>query len=170
MPKTNPKTTVKTNANVRPTQEPRVGAKNTTKKVVLKDTSIPSISFITTEEFASIPHYMLGRLTYEVINRAIADFNRTIATKYKIINNYSTKYCDEDLRKYAAYKEQENSETDGQYFCTINDLKDLSDLKLDITIRKAIICLRHCKRVKEIRGNPPKLIRYAIVKSTTFMD
>ncbi len=54
----------------------------------------------------------------------------------------------------------------GEFFCTINDLKELSDLKVDNTIRKILTSLRHCKRIKEIRGNPPKLIRYAVIKSS----
>jgi hypothetical protein len=59
--------------------------------------------------------YILGRLTYDVINRAIADFNRTISSKYKLIANYSTKYSDEQMKRYTNFKEQENNETKGQF-------------------------------------------------------
>ncbi|XP_054167205.1 spindle and kinetochore-associated protein 1-like [Oppia nitens] len=173
MPKANNKVMTKSMTNIKTTQESRIGGKSITKKTVIKETKClqtPNISFITTEEFESIPQYILGRLSYEVMNRTVADFNRTIAAKYKIIANYSTKYSDEDMRRYSHFKEQENSETDGEFFCTINDLKDFSDLKVELTIRKTLTCLRHCKRIKEIRGNPSKLIRYAIVKDSCSLD
>ena len=57
---------------------------------------------------------MLGRLTYNMINRAIADINRTIVAKYKLIINYSLKYSDEEMRKFNKFKEQENTETEGK--------------------------------------------------------
>ena len=57
---------------------------------------------------------MLGRLTYNMINRAIADINRTIVAKYKLIINYSLKYSDEEMRKFNKFKEQENIETEGK--------------------------------------------------------
>lgn len=51
----------------------------------------------------------------------------------------------------------------GQYFVTVADIKELSNFKNDSALRKALVCLRHCKRIREIRGNPPKLIRYALI-------
>jgi hypothetical protein len=59
--------------------------------------------------------YIFCRLTYDMINRAIAHFNRTICSKYKLIANYSTKYNDEQIKRYINFKEQENNEIKGQF-------------------------------------------------------
>lgn len=45
----------------------------------------------------------------------------------------------------------------------MTDLTQLSDLKADNMTKIVLTCLRHCKRIKEIRG-PVKLIRYAVVQ------
>lgn len=53
----------------------------------------------------------------------------------------------------------------GVYFCTANDIKELSSMKSETQIRKMIPCLVHCKRIKENRGNPVKMIRYCLINN-----
>ncbi|RWS31672.1 spindle and kinetochore-associated protein 1-like protein [Leptotrombidium deliense] len=74
----------------------------------------PSVSFLTTDEFESIPKYMRGRVTYEMINGAVTDFNRAIADKYKLMSTHSSKYSEEELKKYQLYKSQESADTVGE--------------------------------------------------------
>lgn len=130
---------------------------------VYKNISIPVVEYITVDEFNDIPKYMKGRLTYEFLNKSVNDFNKTIASKYQLMSTHSSKYSEADLKRYQMYKSQENPESVGEFFCTTQDLKLYSDLKVDNTTKIVLTCLRHCKRIKEIRG-PVKLIRYAIAK------
>jgi len=130
---------------------------------VYKNVSIPIVEYITVDEFNDIPKYMKGRLTYESLNKSVNDFNQTIESKYQFLATHSSKYSEADMKRYQVYKSQENAESSGEYFCTAQDLKLYSDLKADNTTKIVLTCLRHCKRIKEIRG-PAKLIRYAIIK------
>lgn len=59
---------------------------------------------------------MRGRLTYEEINKAVELFNKTIAVKYQLMAKDFCKYTDEEMKKYNAYKDQENDETNGKYY------------------------------------------------------
>ncbi|KAI1294858.1 Spindle and kinetochore-associated protein 1 [Halotydeus destructor] len=127
---------------------------------------VPSVDFLTTDEFETIPAYMRGpRMTYEAINRSVGDFNRAVSAKYRLLSAPQSKLSEKEVKQYQVYKGQENAETNGVFFCTIADLKQLSELKADNTTKIVLTCLRHCKRIKEIRG-PAKIIRYAIVKSS----
>ncbi|KAJ6223320.1 hypothetical protein RDWZM_001865 [Blomia tropicalis] len=131
--------------------------------------TIPQISFLNDNEFSSIPRYMLGRFTIETLNEFVTAFNITLQEKYRFINSYSNHASNEsDFKRFKLYKSQELPETRGVYFCTVNDIKELSPMKNDSTIRKVAICIRHCKRIKEIRGNPSNLIRYVLDKPLEF--
>ncbi|KAH9388549.1 Spindle and kinetochore-associated protein 1, partial [Tyrophagus putrescentiae] len=143
-----------------PQEEPLPPTKSTVKSQMLP---------LSMEEFNSISRqvncsyfyqfYMRGRLRLEELNDFVSAFNLTIQEKYKLINSYSVHSSTEELyKRYQIYKSQENPETKDVYFCTVNDIKELSSMKSDTTIRKMIPCLRHCKRIKEIHGNPPKMI------------
>lgn len=55
---------------------------------------------------------MRGRLNYEAINRAVGDFNRALTAKYRVVA-LGNKCVDDDMKKFALYKSQENAETSG---------------------------------------------------------
>ena len=50
--------------------------------------------------------------------------------------------------------------TTGEYFFIDDDLKAYSQLKMDSTGRAILTMLRHCGRIREVRGN--KLLRYVL--------
>lgn len=56
---------------------------------------------------------MRGRVTYEMINKAVDDFNRTIAAKYQLLATPSTKHTEDEFKRCQVYKSQENAETAG---------------------------------------------------------
>lgn len=127
---------------------------------------------------------MRGRLRLEELNDFVSAFNLTIQEKYKLMSSYSLHSSNEEVyKRYQTYKSHENPDTKSMYlnilmlfyltfvnifltdvyFCTVNDIKELSSMKSETMIRKMIPCLRHCKRIKEIHGNPPKMIRYCLI-------
>lgn len=123
----------------------------------------PQINYISLSEFNYIPKYMRGRLGFEACNRLVDEFNKSIETKYKFMMMPTSKYTNEELIKYTLYKNQEDDETRGLFFVTPKDLHDYSDLKISMNNTKIFIqCVRHCKRIKEIRGID-KLIRYVVL-------
>lgn len=128
-----------------------------------KAADIPIIEPISKSEFLSIPQYMRGRITHEILNQALSSFLDTLKAKYQLLGTSNSKLTEEQAKRNQMYKSQENSETVGHYFCTVDDLKLYSFLKELNNIKNILTCLRHCKRVKEIRG-PGKIIRYAIPK------
>ncbi|KAH7642488.1 uncharacterized protein LOC124492593 [Dermatophagoides farinae] len=125
----------------------------------------PMMEHLTQAEYNSIPKYMLSRLTLSTLNESVDAFNHSIMCKYMFIRKFDLHSTKEtEYKRYQEYKSHENADTKGIYFVTINDIKELSSMKNDSTLRKVLICLRHCKRIKEIRGGqPPKLIRYGLI-------
>lgn len=123
----------------------------------------PQINYISLSEFNYIPNYMRGRMSFETCNKFVDEFNKAVETKYKFMMISNSKYSNEELIKYTLYKNQEDDETKGLFFVTPKDLHELSDLKISMNNTKIFIqCVRHCKRIKEIRGTD-KLIRYVIL-------
>jgi len=132
------------------------------KSVQQKQTSLlPSIPYITVADFEAVPKYMKGRLTYEQINSSIDEMNKVFAAKYKLMTIPSKAQMDSVKKKIKAYKGQENKETKGVYFVVEEDIKNHSKLKRDRMGQSVITILRHCMRIKEIRGGG--LTRLAIV-------
>lgn len=59
--------------------------------------------------------YLLCRLTIEVLNESVQAFNTTIAKKYKFMNSSKmSSMKDQEMKRYQAYKAQENVETRGK--------------------------------------------------------
>ena len=46
---------------------------------------LPTIEYITTDEFESIPKYMKGRITYSQVNAAVENFNKTLELVWRFI-------------------------------------------------------------------------------------
>lgn len=125
--------------------------------------NFPQINYISLSEFNYIPKYMRGRLSFETCNKLVDEFNKAIETKYKFMMIPTTKYTSDQLIKYTLYKSQEDDETRGLFFVTPKDLHDFSELKISMNNTKIFVqCVRHCKRIKEIRGIE-KLIRYVVL-------
>lgn len=56
-----------------------------------KTIGIPIIEPISKSEFLSIPQYMRGRITHEMINQALSSFITTLKCKYNLMNTNSSK-------------------------------------------------------------------------------
>ncbi|ETE61293.1 Tetraspanin-3, partial [Ophiophagus hannah] len=89
--------------------------------------------FIMDKEFESVPSYMKGRLTCSQVNAVITEINKAVASKYSIMR--------QPLKSMA-------------------DIEEFTQLKADKRFHSILTILRHCHRVREIRGS--RLVRYAI--------
>lgn len=127
-----------------------------------KTKPIPTIQYITTEEFDTVSKYIKGRLQYEQVNHTVDELNKTIETKYNLMARPRAKLSEFDMKNVIACRQQENQETKGFHFVVDSDIKRWSGMKLDTAGRSMLTVLRTLKRLREIRG-PGNLIRYAVV-------
>ncbi|NWV83769.1 SKA1 protein, partial [Dasyornis broadbenti] len=131
-------------------------AKKTAKETKL----IKEAALITTEEFESVPAYMKGRLTYQQINAVVQEINKAVVGKYKI-KYQPLKSLSVPLRNlYHRFMEEETKDTRGEFFIVEADIKEFTQLKLDKRFHSILNILRHCQRVREVRGSG--LVRYVI--------
>ncbi|CAC5411089.1 unnamed protein product [Mytilus coruscus] len=131
----------------------------TCKKSGKLDVYVPTVEYVTVEEFEGVPKYMKGRLTYTQVNGAIDELNKPLKEKYKILSMKRTTLNDVNRKRYEKFKLQETKDTAGEYFIVEEDIKEFSTLKMDNVGRAILTVLRHCGRMKEIRGGGH--IRYA---------
>ncbi|NXY74732.1 SKA1 protein, partial [Glareola pratincola] len=131
-------------------------AKKPTKETRL----IKEAPLITAEEFESVPAYMKGRLTYGQINAVVQEINKAVVGKYKILHQ-PLKSMNATVRNlYHRYLEEETKDTKGEFFIVEADIKEFTQLKLDKRFHSILSILRHCQRVREVRGS--RLVRYVI--------
>ncbi|NWX77798.1 SKA1 protein, partial [Alca torda] len=129
----------------KPTKEPRL---------------IKEAPLITAEEFESVPAYMKGRLTYDQINAVVQEMNKAVVGKYKILHQ-PLKSMNAAVRNlYHRYLEEETKDTKGEFFIVEADIKEFTQLKVDKRFHSILNILRHCQRVREVRGS--RLVRYVI--------
>ncbi|NXW35948.1 SKA1 protein, partial [Phaetusa simplex] len=129
----------------KPTKEPRL---------------IKEAPLITAEEFESVPAYMKGRLTYDQINAVVQEINKAVVGKYKILHQ-PLKSMNAAVRNlYHRYLEEETKDTKGEFFIVEADIKEFTQLKVDKRFHSILNILRHCQRVREVRGS--RLVRYVI--------
>jgi len=131
----------------------------------MKDDKTSPISFIpilTLQEFENIPKYMKGRLQYDGVNGSIEEINAAIKEKYTFYRKgFQAMASIKDKERFKVMKSYETSETKGLYFVVLDDIKSASSLKTEAQRRCIFSILRHCHRIKEIRG-PPQTIRYVV--------
>ncbi|XP_040436416.1 spindle and kinetochore-associated protein 1-like isoform X2 [Falco naumanni] len=136
---------VKPNHAKKPTEEPRL---------------IKTVPLVTVEEFESVPTYMKGRLTYDHINTVVEAMNKAVVCKYKILNQ-PLKSMNGAVRKlYHRFLEEDTKDTKGAFFIVEADIKEFNQLKVDRRFYRIIDILRHCQRLREVRGSG--LVRYVI--------
>ncbi|XP_053787794.1 spindle and kinetochore-associated protein 1 [Vidua chalybeata] len=136
-------------------EEPKSEKKPAKEKKPIKEAAL-----ITTEEFESVPLYMKGRITYDQINAVVQEINKAVVGKYRILYQ-PLKSLNSQLRSlYHRFIEEETKDTKGVFFIVEDDIKEFTQLKLDKRFQSILSILRHCQRVREIRGSG--LIRYAI--------
>merc|ERR1712083_189645 len=125
--------------------------------------AVPKIRYLSLDEFASIPKYMKGRLTYDNLNNSIDEFNAALEARYEFLGRGFQQRAGQALQKrYREMKSQETRDTRGVFFVVADDLRNSSSLKSDASRRGIFTILRHFHLIKEIRG-PLSLVRYAAV-------
>ncbi|XP_069779997.1 SKA complex subunit 1 isoform X2 [Narcine bancroftii] len=122
---------------------------------------VREIEYLLMEEFNHVPGYMKGRMTYDQINAVIHELNAAVKAKYKILNQPLKSLTHLTRNQYNNFKEQETKETKGQYFFVEADIKDFTRLKVDKKLQGIFNILRHCHRLREVRGN--HLVRYVLL-------
>ncbi|NXY38225.1 SKA1 protein, partial [Pomatorhinus ruficollis] len=135
--------------------EPKCAKKPTKETKVIKEAAL-----ITTEEFESVPTYMKGRITYDQINAVVQQLNKAVVDKYKILYQPLKSMSAPVRNLYHRFIEEETKDTKGVFFIVEADIKEFTQLKLDKRFHSILNILRHCQRVREIRGSG--LIRYVI--------
>ncbi|NXI28661.1 SKA1 protein, partial [Sterrhoptilus dennistouni] len=135
--------------------EPKHAKKPAKEAKVIKEAAL-----ITTEEFKSVPTYMKGRITYDQINAVVQQINKAVVDKYKILYQPLKSMSVPARNLYHRFMEEETKDTKGVFFIVEADIKEFTQLKLDKRFHNILNILRHCQRVREIRGSG--LIRYVI--------
>ncbi|CAN8219975.1 unnamed protein product [Coccothraustes coccothraustes] len=130
------------------------------KKPAKEKKVIKEVALITTEEFESVPAYMKGRITYDQINAVVQELNKAVVGKYKILYQPLKSMSAPARNLYHRFIEEETKDTKGAFFIVEEDIKVFTQLKLDKRFHSILSILRHCQRVREIRGSG--LIRYII--------
>ncbi|XP_066021559.1 spindle and kinetochore-associated protein 1 [Pocillopora verrucosa] len=120
----------------------------------------PKLAYLTVEEFDQIPKYIKGRTSYDQVNNAIDEIHKVITAKYKILRLPRSAMGEPVMKKFKAFKEAEIPDIEGEYFFIDDDLKTYSQMKMDSTGRAILTMLRHCGRLREVRGK--KLLRYVL--------
>jgi len=122
---------------------------------------VPTIQYVTVNEFEATPKYMKGRLTLDKLNAAIEEMQKLLQAKYKILSMTPAKMVDKTLKKYKAYKDAETNDTKGLFFLTDADMAESVALRQGDATGKAVIgVLRHLKRIKDLGGTTK---RYAVL-------
>ncbi|MCJ8742761.1 hypothetical protein PDJAM_G00086040 [Pangasius djambal] len=122
---------------------------------------IKEMEFITVQEFDSIPQYMKGRVTYDQLNSAVKSINTAVTGKYKILQQPVKSLSNAARKLHQRFKDQETKDTKGQFFVVEEDLRELAQLKVDKRFVGMLNMLRHCQRLKELRGGG--LTRYMLL-------
>ncbi|KAG8456806.1 hypothetical protein GDO86_002552 [Hymenochirus boettgeri] len=146
-----------------PEEEPEVVVKVTVPepaKKCTKEKVIKEMELITVHEFENVPAYMKNRLTYEQMNNLIEEINKAVVGKYKIVHQPMKSLNNQAKKQLVRYKEEETKDTKGNFFIVEQDIKDFTQLKVDKRFHGMLSILRHCHRMREIRGKG--LVRYII--------
>ncbi|XP_065513080.1 spindle and kinetochore-associated protein 1 [Caloenas nicobarica] len=130
------------------------------KKPTKEPRPIKEVPLITAEEFESVPAYMKGRLTYDQINAVVQDVNKAVVGKYKIVHQPLKSMNAAARNLYHRFLEDETKDTKGEFFIVEADIKEFTQLKVDKRFHSILNILRHCQRVREVRGS--RLVRYVI--------
>lgn len=135
----------------------------TKKQKTTRTTHVPSIEFLTMEEFKTLPKYMVGRIKYEQINSLIEELNNVTVSKYKIMDTPVNKLNSDNMRRYTRMTEvPETKDTIGMIWFDIEDVKDFTSTPtIAHSFGKMVPLLRHCHRLRQVRAG--KVERYVVL-------
>eukprot|EP00042_Codosiga_hollandica_P025464 m.113836 g.113836 ORF g.113836 m.113836 type:complete len:246 (-) comp51880_c0_seq2:57-794(-) len=121
----------------------------------------PVLAVVKVDEFESTPQYIRGRVSRDHVNDCIEAIHAAVAAKYKILAMQRSKLGAAVMKKYDAYKDAEADDTRGLCFFVDEDLKTLTEFKLDSAGRTCLHVLRHLGRLRENRSGG--LVRFVLV-------
>jgi len=128
--------------------------------------TVTQVACLTIQEFNSIPKYMKGRATYDILNTAVEELNTAIKEKYMFLaKTFANIPQLEQKKRYKMLKSQESKDTKGIHFVTNDDLKKTTVLKSETNRRNLLTILRHFTRIREVRG-PGSIVRFAAIKKS----
>ncbi|XP_072291347.1 SKA complex subunit 1 [Eucyclogobius newberryi] len=122
---------------------------------------IKEIEIITIPEYENIPQYMKGRVSYDQLNAAVLCINASVSTKYKILHQPVKALNNHSRKLHQRFKEQETKDTKGQFFVVEGDIREFTETKVDKRFQGILNMLRHCQRLKELRGGG--ITRYVLL-------
>ncbi|XP_018416516.1 PREDICTED: spindle and kinetochore-associated protein 1 [Nanorana parkeri] len=140
--------------------EKKVAAPEPVKKPIKDKHVIKEMELITVQEFETVPAYMKNRLTYEQINSLIEEVNKAVVGKYKIMQQPLKALNNVARKQLGRFKDEETKDTKGQFFIVEQDIKEFTQLKVDKRFLGMLNILRHCHRMRELRGKG--IVRYVI--------
>ncbi|XP_068169478.1 spindle and kinetochore-associated protein 1 isoform X2 [Antennarius striatus] len=126
-----------------------------------KKNFVREMEFITMPEFESIPQYMRGRVSYDQLNATVQGINVAVKAKYKILHQSVKTLSNHSRKLHQRFKEQETKDTKGQFFVVEDDIREFTQVKLDKRFQGMLHMLRHCQRLRELRGG--KITRYVLL-------
>ncbi|KAJ3333349.1 Spindle and kinetochore-associated protein 1 [Gonapodya sp. JEL0774] len=110
---------------------------------------------VTDREFATLPKYLVGRMTLARLNISIGEFNKHVTEKYNLLKQRPSSLPKSHRDRYWSYKETEIPEVKDKTFLTENDVKEnwaKSTFRMDPQGRAIIAIARHLGKLKEVRG------------------
>mmetsp|Transcript_16098 Transcript_16098/g.66327 ORF Transcript_16098/g.66327 Transcript_16098/m.66327 type:complete len:209 (+) Transcript_16098:493-1119(+) len=115
--------------------------------------SHPEIKYLTATELKSAPQYVVGRLTLEKVNDTVNVLNQLIRDKYELLRRPMRELSTKQLNQVQAYQDEElSAELGNATFISSNDIKVCSEIRPAATAKSILNLLRHCKRIREVRG------------------
>ncbi|XP_012713494.3 spindle and kinetochore-associated protein 1 isoform X1 [Fundulus heteroclitus] len=121
---------------------------------------VREMHYITSQEYESIPQYMKGRVSYEQLNAVVESINTAIRAKYKILSQPMKALNIHARNLQQRFKNQESKDTKGQFFVVEDDILEFTQMKVDKRFQGILNMLRHCQRLREIRGGG--VVRYTL--------
>lgn len=129
---------------------------------------------------------MKGRVTYDQLNAAVQHMNTAVKAKYRILHQPLKGLNNHSRKLHVRFKEQETKATkgtsastslghgaggtswltcwfllSGQHFVVEEDIRELAQVKVDKRFQGILNMLRHCQRLRELRGGG--LTRYVLL-------
>ncbi|KAG7273205.1 hypothetical protein CRUP_018009 [Coryphaenoides rupestris] len=126
-----------------------------------KKVHVKQMEFVTMLEFENIPQYMKGRVVYEQMNAAVQRINEAVSGKYKIVRQPAKSLSNNARKLHQRFKDEETKDTKGLFFVVEADICEFTQMKVDKKFQSIISMLRHCQRLREMRGG--NLTRYVLL-------
>uniref|UniRef100_A0A3Q3GQE2 SKA complex subunit 1 n=1 Tax=Kryptolebias marmoratus TaxID=37003 RepID=A0A3Q3GQE2_KRYMA len=122
---------------------------------------VKEMEYVTMPQFESIPQYMKGRVTYDQLNVAVDSLNTAVTAKYKILSQSMKTLNNHSRKLQQRFKNQETKDTKGWYFVVEDDIREFTQMKVDKRFQGILNMLRHCQRLRELRGGG--FVRYVFL-------